>query len=310
MHARAWWRDFSLEGGAVRVHATGALVPLSRAVISDVLHWLPYYLAVESRRPGVAQDGPVIAFAPHAPRPWYQIWAAVHLAGLRVSDDLRQADILFHFCDATHSPRPPGWTGPGFNLDCSDISKSRVAGVFETVSGRQLLIDPEQFDGAFVDKSEANAAHDGRVRTQPCPPAAGRCYQRLIETAGPDGMAEDLRCVMAGGEIAALFVKRRPASRRFENHNAEVFLADPGVRFSTEERRLLRQFCHALHLDWGGLDVLRDRATGEIWIVDANKTDMGPPVSMALGDRLEAIERIAAALRRHCESLLGWRRAA
>ena len=48
-------------------------------------------------------------------------------------------------------------------------------------------------------------------------------------------------------------------------------------------------------MDWGGVDVLRDRATGKIFIVDANKTDMGPPIALQLGHKLKATRRMAKA---------------
>ncbi len=305
MHARAWWSDFALDGAALRVRATGVRVPLSPAVLSDFAHWAPYFLAIKSLERDVVRDGPSIAFAPDAPRPWFLIWAAARLSGLRPAYSRDEADILFHFEDATHTARLPGWTGPGINLECADISKSHVARVFEAVFGRTLAVDPQTFDGPYVDKSETNAAHDGRVRTAPTTPVPGRCYQRLIDTVGPDGMAEDLRCATVGGAIAAVFVKRRPVSRRFENHNAEVRLTTPDAAFSAGERAQITRFCSALCLDWGGLDVLRDRVSGDIWIVDANKTDMGPPVSLPLDDKLAATRHIAALLRRHCDTLTG-----
>jgi len=304
MNARAWWHDFELEGAALRVRATGVRVPLSPAVLSDFAHWMPYFLAVKSLEKTVVRDGPRIAFAPHTPRPWFLIWAAALLSGLRLASSRDEADILFHFEDATHCARPHGWTGPGINLDCADISKSRVAHAFESVFDRPLAIDPEVFDGPFVDKSEINAAHDGRVHTRPCQREPGRCYQRLIDTVGPDGLAEDLRCATVGGEIASVFLKRRPVARRFDNHNAQVRLTMPEAAFSVGERAQIAAFCAQLRLEWGGLDVLRDRASGDIWIVDANKTDMGPPVSLPLDDKLKAIRRIAAALRWHCDALL------
>ena len=55
--------------------------------------------------------------------------------------------------------------------------------------------------------------------------------------------------------------------------------------------------CYNNHfgLEWGGVDVLRDNASGKIYIVDANKTDMGPPVALNLGDKLKATRRMAKA---------------
>jgi len=41
------------------------------------------------------------------------------------------------------------------------------------------------------------------------------------------------------------------------------------------------------------VDVLRDRTTGRIHIVDANKTDMGPPIELRIGGKLRATRRMA-----------------
>jgi hypothetical protein len=52
-------------------------------------------------------------------------------------------------------------------------------------------------------------------------------------------------------------------------------------------------------MDWGGLDILRDRRTKQIYIVDANKTDMGPPLALPLADKMRATRLLASALRRY-----------
>ena len=51
------------------------------------------------------------------------------------------------------------------------------------------------------------------------------------------------------------------------------------------------------NVDWGGVDVLRDRADGRLYIVDANKTDMGPPIALNLPDKLKATRMLAQAFR-------------
>jgi hypothetical protein len=48
-------------------------------------------------------------------------------------------------------------------------------------------------------------------------------------------------------------------------------------------------------LDFGGLDVLRDREDGRIYIVDVNKTDMGPPSALTAKDKLTAMRGLAQA---------------
>ena len=56
---------------------------------------------------------------------------------------------------------------------------------------------------------------------------------------------------------------------------------------------IIRNFTKEIRLDWGGVDVLRDSADGKIYIVDANKTDMGPPIALPLGQKLRATRRLA-----------------
>ena len=39
--------------------------------------------------------------------------------------------------------------------------------------------------------------------------------------------------------------------------------------------------------------ILRDRADGRLYIVDANKTDMGPPIALPIPPKLMAVRMIA-----------------
>jgi Glutathione synthase/Ribosomal protein S6 modification enzyme (glutaminyl transferase) len=206
--------------------------------------------------------------------------------------------------DATYGRIPAGHGLPIINARCADVSKSRVAAVFEQVSGRALSLDPETWPGPMVVKSETNGAHDGRVVDGPRPATPGLVHQRLIDTRAPDGMVEDLRCPTVDGEIAAVFLKRRPVASRFANANAEVRRLDPAEAFDEEERALVREFCRALGLEWGGVDVLRERSSDALWIVDANKTDMGPPTALPLADKLAGARTIGARLRAYCERRL------
>ena len=92
-----------------------------------------------------------------------------------------------------------------------------------------------------------------------------------------------------------VFRKRRPLARRFANENASVDWVRPQEVFTPAEIDLIRRFCSEIRLDWGGVDVLRNRQDGRIYIVDANKTDMGPPVALPLGQKLRATRLLARA---------------
>ncbi|HET6971577.1 MAG TPA: hypothetical protein VFH92_10665, partial [Phenylobacterium sp.] len=163
--------------------------------------------------------------------------------------------------------------------------------------GYPLSIDPETSRGLAVEKGEINGVHDGRLVSTPMPRRPGRTYQRLIDNV-EDGRAVDLRTPVVGGKPVVVFIKRRPVADRFANHNESVSLARPQDVFSGEEIEKLSAFAAAMRLDWGGLDVLRDRATGRLYVVDVNKTDMGPPIALPFLDKLAAVDRLGRALRR------------
>jgi len=90
-----------------------------------------------------------------------------------------------------------------------------------------------------------------------------------------------------------MFIKRRPVSSRFANMNSEVELSHADAHFTSDERDKLAAFTRAMKLDWGGLDVLRDRHDGRIYVVDVNKTDMGPPTALSLPDQVRAARGLA-----------------
>ncbi|PWE16975.1 hypothetical protein DDZ18_09715 [Marinicauda salina] len=303
MTATAWWRDFEVRDGAMRVRKTGVTLPLGPGLAAEFLNWLIYHLRIEAARRDVRADGPRVWFAPDRPRPWYLVWPVVQLAGLRLADSPADADLAFFFEDATTGapPEPAGLRV--LNGGCGDVSKSHVAAVFESVSGRRLALDPGRARGPVVEKSEINGAHDGRIVTAPLAPRPERVYQRLVDAVADDGCVEDLRCPTIGGEIPLVFMKRRPAERRFENANTEVRLLETQAVFSPDEIAFLKRFLAAMRLDWGGVDVLRDRRDGALWIVDVNKTDMGPPIALPLRDKMTATRRLARALRGYADRL-------
>jgi hypothetical protein len=106
-----------------------------------------------------------------------------------------------------------------------------------------------------------------------------------------------MRTPTVGGRPACVFLKRRRIGERFANANAEVILARPEDVYSPAEMAAIAAFCDRLGLDWGGLDVLRDATEGRLYIVDANKTDMGPPTALPLADKLHATRILAKAFR-------------
>lgn len=293
-----WTSDVALRGRTLRVKNTGAVIPLDRALASEAVNWFGLYLALRLKTAAnlFAPKGPAIWFAPDRPRPWYLIWAAAAWNGVRIARTPEEAQASFYFEDATQARPPRPLHARAFNYGCIDISKSRVAQVFEEVFGYPLSIDPEQGFGPAVEKGEVNGAHDGRQVWLPTKPRPGRTYQRLIDNV-EDGLAVDLRTPIVGGRPVVVFIKRRPVADRFANHNSAVSLARPRDIFSNKELDQLGAFARAMSLDWGGLDVLRDRSSGRLYVVDVNKTDMGPPIALPFLDKIAAVARLGRALR-------------
>lgn len=302
--ARALWlTDFKWRRDHLLVRKTGVRVPLNRDVISGFLSWFAYYIALQPLRAWRRWTSPPLrlAFTPSPPRPWFLLWATAQAAGARFVDPAK-ADAVFYFEDqTTGAPAAPA-SGSNdqmrINFECTDVSKSRVATVFEEVFGYGLAVNPAQWTGLAVEKSEINGAHDGRIVRCPRQPRPGRVYQRLIDNVADDGLVDDIRCPTILGRIPVVFIKRRHADHRFANANDQVRLVAPSDVLSDDEQDKLATFSRAMGLGWGGLDVLRDREDGRIYVVDVNKTDMGPPTALGLGDKLRATTRLATALRR------------
>ncbi len=302
MNQRNWLKDFKYSDGVIHVKKTGHTIPNNWSLWHGIFTWMTFYTLAQGWRFWRFLSGkkrPRVAFSPDKPRPWYFIWPVLAASGARIVDDASAADIVFHFDDSTLSNNPPPANlRPGtrlVNFGCVDVSKTVVATAWKAASGYDLAVDPRTWSGPIVEKSEKNAAHDGRVIEGPFEPAPDKTYQRLIDNEIEGGLVEDLRACIVGGKPAIVLRKRRPLERRFLNENMEVILDKPENVYSAAEIRLITDFASHMGLEWGGVDVLRDRHSGQIFIVDANKTDMGPPIAMSLGDKLKSTRRMAMA---------------
>ncbi|MGE0739829.1 MAG: hypothetical protein AB7O98_00690 [Hyphomonadaceae bacterium] len=297
---RVWLKDFEFGLTGLTVRKTGARVPYSPSVLAQVTAWFRFFFAAQQIQPATPHF--TIAFTPERARPWYLIWSVSRIAGAKLAKDASTADVVMQFEDATFSPNdPPARVKPGaklINFRCRDVSKTNVSRASEVAFGNKLAVDPATYVGTAVEKSEINAAHDGRIVQCPTPAVPGRVYQRVIDNRTLDlNIVEDLRTSTVAGKPVCVFIKRRQVTKRFLNTNTEVLLKTPDEVFSAEEQRQITAFTREIGLDWGGVDVLRDRTDGRLYIVDANKTDMGPPIALNLQDKLVAARMLAKAFR-------------
>ncbi|GAB4519594.1 MAG: hypothetical protein Tsb0010_03900 [Parvularculaceae bacterium] len=284
-------------------HPSGTRIPLNGEFFRDVARGASFVWTVQAhdflRSLTGARCWAKIAFLPQRPRPYYAIWPVCRLARIKIVSDPAEADLLFFFHDTpSYEEALPDTDRPILNGRCRDVRKSHVSRLFAAVFGYPLGIDPTTHRGAAVEKSELNGVHDGKIIQCPIEaPRPGMVYQRLIENT-VDGMEfTDIRTPVVGGRAPVVYLKRRTPDKRFSNSNHQVDLGRTDDYLSADEQSKVGEFCEAIGLDFGGLDILRDRADGRIYIVDVNKTDMGPPTALAGADKIRAMNRIADAFR-------------
>ncbi|MEQ1929187.1 MAG: hypothetical protein ABL957_01465 [Parvularculaceae bacterium] len=294
--------DFEINGNQIVAKETGAQIPITRgfwldawriATFVGIVQGLRWTRLLRGREPRAR-----ISFFPKKPRSYYVIWPVCQLADVKIVDDPAEADLHFYFEDREFrmGPLRAPSNRPAFNAGCYDIRKSVVARTFEEVFGYSLSIDPQTHRGRAVEKSELNGRHDGRIVDCPlAAPARDRVYQRLVDNTFDGREFVDIRTPIVGGKIPFVYLKRRLGDLRFSNENHRVDLVDAPAVLSGEERAKIAEFAAAMALDFGGLDVLRDREDGRIYIVDVNKTDMGPPSALSGNAKLAAMRGLSAA---------------
>lgn len=297
---RFWLNDFAWSEGRIVIRKTGIRLAVNGPVLAEIASWAMYLviLAAATARARLRNPpGARLWFAPDRPRPWYMIRGAALWGGLRMADTAAEADAVFYFDDTTTGLPPDTGIARGFNHGCTDISKSRVAEVFEAVFGYPLALDPMTAVGEIVEKPETNGVHAGRIVIAPLPARPGFVYQRVVDTRDDEGCCHDLRTPCVAGRPVVVWIKTKTPEGRFSINNRSAVMAEPDAIFSDDERARIAEFCATMGLDWGGLDILRDHGDGRIYIVDVNKTDLGPVIALSWRDKIVSMERLANALR-------------
>lgn len=231
--------------------------------------------------------------------PWYNAWLLARFANLKTVNDTTQADHIFIFDDSTHSNVGATLTEherqKSVNAHIIDISKNNVGRIFEDIFGYSLTIDPLAYNGPVVQKSDSNGTHDGIIVDCPLAPSeiVDTCaYQKLIDSTFNDHHSEDLRAAICFNEIPIVFHKYKYIEKRFGMEYARVDVRAAEDVFSNDEISHITQFCKAIGLDFGAIDVMRDKHDGRIYIVDVNKTCM-PVLSLKIKEQKQALQKIA-----------------
>jgi hypothetical protein len=295
-----WFSDLQFHWDAsITVRKTGVKITLKELTAGELSKFFVYLGVLLVQAAGVRLSGRrryKVWFTPDRPRPWYVVWSAATLAGVKFVRSEKQADAVFWFEDVTLGS-PPRVAGRSvLNAGVADISKTSVAKRFGDVAGYELLIDPALHKGRAVEKSELNGKHDGRLVECPTAALPGKSYQRFIDSSDGE-TAFDYRTTIINRRPQFVLVKTKPATDRFSIHNVTVIFRELAEVFSAGEIDLLRRFAEAMQIDWGAFDVLRDRESGLIYVVDVNKTDTGPAVDLSLRCREKLKRAISAAFR-------------
>lgn len=284
-----------------------ARISLDRSFFRSVLsctQLYAYFVAVSALRLFKSnRPRKTIAFYPHNAPPWYNIWLVSQISDLKISSDLDSADAIFVFEDETHSRAArrlsQSQRSRALNHNIEDISKTHVGSIFEKVFGYSLTVDPVTFVGPAVCKSDLNGTHDGRIVDCPIPAQdieEGAIYQRFIDSAHDGHRSEDLRTAIVKGAIPAVFHKFKALEARFGTSYLHTDVRTANEVFTDEEQELIIRFCAEIGLDFGCIDILRDRNDNRIFIVDVNKTCM-PVLSLSFTEQLRGLRRMGVSLR-------------
>ena len=303
---RKYFKGVRIKGRQIHVGTTGAVITIDSVFLKDLFSVLKIFIYFKlrqfkqlfSRKPTLAN----IAFYPQTPGPWFNIWQVSRLGSLKTVSDPTKADYIMAFEDSTHTEFDPSHLQdfgiPVININTQDISKEHVANIFEEVFGYNLRIDPLIYEGLAIQKSDSNGTHDGIVISCPIKPSElteGQSYQRLVDSTFNGETSEDLRVAYTLGTLALVYHKHKPLTDRFGTHYLSVDVLMAEDVFSIEEITLIKTFCQKMQLDFGAIDVMRDKHDGRIYIVDVNKTCM-PVLCLSLKTQIKSQNKIAQAL--------------
>lgn len=191
------------------------------------------------------------------------------------------------------------------------IRKSSIDAIHRRAFGYGAQVDPKHYRGLMVEKSDQNYKHDGRIVEAPRDHVIGnRIYLRLIDAIDDDGCQVDLRTTVCGGRPIACVLHRRPWQARFgmNSKSVELVFARPRDVFTHLESRRLCDFVRLMGMDFGELDVLRDRRTGQLVVVDVNTSPGSGTTVFAPSGKLHLPCATAEQYRRSSDVPAAWRR--
>lgn len=297
-------------------HKFSTPITLIRAASKQLKHIAEHkLLAVRNRR---LRPGPwPVYFYPEKPHPYTVCFRTLHRLGVSPKQGwptTQTPGLVFMWKDDTFVPAPTteamehAQGSVLINAKCLDISKARVDAIHQQVLGYSLAVDPGTYTGRMVVKSNLNGEHDGQEVMGPvATPLSSAVYQRVVDNRPPQVPTElagrhvvcDIRVAIFGGQAGFAYMKYRPVDSRFSNTNSLVDLAQLPDVLSHQEVELIERYCQTFGLDYGEIDVVRDAQDGRIYILDINKTPLGPPNGLPEAKRQKALQM-------YCHAFSAW----
>jgi hypothetical protein len=211
-------------------------------------------------------------------------------------------DLAFFWIDSTFRKEEPVLKRINnqkvINIKCRDISKAKISEVFEEVFGYGMNINPLVYSGECVKKNNLNAKHDGIIVQCPVENTEeGFIYQKVINNIINDELVMDLRIPVLRGKIPFIYLKYKKLVDRFTNDLYKSEIASVNEYLTMDEVKNISEFCLRLGLDYGELDVLRNKDDRKIYIVDVNYTPWGPPAKLTEVEDRMAVKRMSEAFK-------------
>jgi hypothetical protein len=280
-------------------------MPFLKKVLEDLryrIRWFLNYYKNKTIRTAL--------FYPHFPSKSTVLYKIFRSLNYNITNNpAKTRSLIIYWDDTTYRkvidlPEQTGSRQKIVNHDCRDISKTHVDKVFSKIFGYSSLVESESYTGLIVKKNELNASHDGEIIQGPVNRREeGYVYQKLINNECDDQFVVDMRIPMINGIIPLVYVKHKSLEtrfarfRRYHHRKKKVEVLMPEEIFSEDEINKLIAFCKSFNLDYGELDVLRDRDDGKIYIIDVNYTPYGPPY-MPKKKKREILNILAQTFRR------------
>jgi hypothetical protein len=259
------------------------------------LHHLAQWL------PGVPRLPLCLNFFPKFPHDKYILWKICHSLGLTLTNQPFRRDACnIYWRDDTVRPTLAAAERDKriLNGRCLDVGKLALEPAHLAAFGYQAQVDPTLHDGPAVCKSNLNAKHDGCIVQCPLPRAEpDHVYQRLIDNSASEDEVVDIRVPIVGRGIPFVYLKFRPIASRFANVNSQARFEPVATQLTPVEQQQILDLAARVGLELGEVDVVRDRPTGKIYVIDISHSPYGPP------NHLDAVS-YHQALHAYCGALL------